>query len=119
MSIYEISEVLLLLKFIKVLLITDKPIFKKQNYSTTFNVIEGGDFSITLAAHANPPGITYYWKRGESTIPSALTNGPTLQMHGLRRTDSGWYTCEARSIEGSDHLSFQIDVTCKGFKHLQ
>lgn len=84
---------------------------------TTFDLIEGQDESINATAKGNPSEITFKWSRQEGAfdLKRLRTNGSTLSLTSVRRSDSGILNIEASNAEGVAETQIKLNVKCKRF----
>ncbi|XP_055703613.1 nephrin [Phlebotomus papatasi] len=92
------------------------PIFNPPPSNTVVGV-EGEPLQVSLVATGNPQSIAYTWtKDGVPILNTAngmdriISEGPTLNITKLGRSDAGTYTCEAVNSQGSAMINISVIV---------
>ena len=95
---------------------TDAPEFINPPL-TQFDIIEGQSNLFNQTARANPPEITYKWKREDDSDINAsgvrvMADGPIMNITSAQRSDSGIYRLYATNKLGASETSIRVNVQC-------
>ncbi|XP_065200589.1 nephrin-like isoform X2 [Planococcus citri] len=86
-----------------------KPKFSESNHTSATLKTEGEFFTVSFEANGNPSDISYEWKKDGHSLNSH--RGSTLAIRNVKKSDGGFYTCQATNSEGSsDFISFRLVV---------
>lgn len=78
--------------------------------------MEGEDGSINVTTKGNPSEITFKWsmkKEGSFDLKRLRTNGSTLTLTRVSRSDAGILYVEATNAEGTSETQIQLNVKCE------
>ncbi|XP_077648867.1 sialic acid-binding Ig-like lectin 10 [Urocitellus parryii] len=77
---------------------------------TSLSVLEGQSLRLVCVTHSNPPA-RLSWTWGTQTLsPEWLSDPGVLELPRVQTEHGGEFTCHARSLLGSQHLSLSLSV---------